>query len=219
MLRIADPQLEHIDSSPLTVGANVEIRLAAAGGDSLQLVLAGQIAAVEPEFGRHGAVLAARGYDGSHVLNRTRTTETYQNMSSDDIAAKVADRAGLDAGTIESAGDVHDFVQQNNETDWEFLWRLARRIDFEVLGRPGRAQLPEGRQDSGDGAADAALGRGSVDVQAARHRRPAGRRGGRALVGPGREGRDRVAPGRPARPTPRSGSSAATSARPSAAAR
>ena len=78
------------------------------------------------------------------MLNRTRITETYQNMSSDDIAAKVADRAGLDAGTIQSAGDVHDFVQQNNETDWEFLWRLARRIDFEVVGRPGRAELPEG---------------------------------------------------------------------------
>ncbi len=150
MLRIADPRLEHIDSSPLTVGAQVEIRLAAAGGDSLQLVLSGQIAAVEPEFGRHGAVLAARGYDASHVLNRSRTTETYQNMSSDDIAAKVADRAGLDAGTISSAGDVHDFVQQNNETDWEFLWRLARRIDFEVSVDQGALSFQKATSDGGD---------------------------------------------------------------------
>jgi uncharacterized protein involved in type VI secretion and phage assembly len=150
MLRIADPRLEHIDSSPLTVGAQVEIRLAAAGGDALQLVLSGQIAAVEPEFGRHGAVLAARGYDGSHVLNRSRATETYQNMSSDDIAAKVADRAGLDAGTIESAGDVHDFVQQNNETDWEFLWRLARRIDFEVGVDGGALNFQKAGKDDGD---------------------------------------------------------------------
>ncbi len=139
LIRIADPRLEHIDSSPFSVGAQVEIRLAAAGGDTLELVLSGQIAAVEPEFGRHGAVLAARGYDQSHTLNRTRTTATYQNMSADDIAAKVAERAGLDAGTIDSAGDVHDFVQQNNETDWEFLWRVARRIDFEVS--VDRAQL------------------------------------------------------------------------------
>jgi len=132
LVRIADPQLQHVDSSPLTVGAKVDISLAAAGGDSLQPVISGQVASVEPEFGRSGAVLAARGYDDGHTLNRTRTTETYQNMSSDDIAAKVADRAGLDAGQIDSAGDVHDFVQQNNETDWEFLWRLARRIDFQV---------------------------------------------------------------------------------------
>ena len=150
LIRIADPRLEHIDSSPFSVGAQVEIRLAAAGGDTLELVLSGQIAAVEPEFGRHGAVLAARGYDQSHTLNRTRTTATYQNMSSDDIAAKVADRAGLDAGTIDSAGDVHDFVQQNNETDWEFLWRVARRIDYEVSVDQGALNFRELGGDDGD---------------------------------------------------------------------
>ena len=150
LIRIADPRLEHIDSSPFSVGAQVEIRLAAAGGDSLELVLSGQIAAVEPEFGRHGAVLAARGYDQSHTLNRTRNTATYQNMSSDDIAAKVADRAGLDAGTIDSAGDVHDFVQQNNETDWEFLWRVARRIDYEVSVDQGALNFRELGGDDGD---------------------------------------------------------------------
>jgi uncharacterized protein involved in type VI secretion and phage assembly len=151
LLSIADPQLEHVDSSPLKVGARVEISLAAAGGDSLQPVVSGQITAVEPEFGRQGAVLAARGYDESHTLNRTRITETYQNMSSDDIAGKVADRAGLDIGTIERAGDVHDFVQQNNETDWEFLWRLARRIDFEVGVENGALSFTKaGGDDEGE---------------------------------------------------------------------
>jgi phage protein D len=149
VLSIADPQLEHVDSSPLKVGAKVEISLAAAGGDSLQPVVSGQITAVEPEFGRQGAVLAARGYDESHTLNRTRITETYQNMSSDDIAGKVADRAGLETGTISSAGDVHDYVQQNNETDWEFLWRLARRIDFEVKVERGALSFTKAGEDDG----------------------------------------------------------------------
>lgn len=149
LVRIADPQLEHVDSSPLRVGAKVEIALAAAAGDSLQPVVSGQITAVEPEFGRQGAVLAARGYDESHALNRTRITDTYQNMSSDDIAGKVADRAGLETGTIESSGDVHDFVQQNNETDWEFLWRLARRIDFEVTVERGALSFKKAGGDDG----------------------------------------------------------------------
>lgn len=146
---IADPQLQHVDSSPLKVGAKVEISLAAAGGDALQPVISGQITAVEPEFGRQGAVLAARGYDESHTLNRSRVTETYQNMSSDDIAAKVADRAGLETGTIDRAGDVHDFVQQNNETDWTFLWRLARRIDFEVTVADGALSFRKAGGDAG----------------------------------------------------------------------
>jgi len=143
VIRIGDPQLEHVDSSPLTVGAQVEIKLAAAAGDAVETVLTGQIAAVEPEFGRHGAVLAARGYDQAHTLNRTHVTQTYQDMSSDDIASKVAARAGLDEGEISSAGDVHDFVQQNNETDWAFLWRLARRIDYEVAVSDGALDFRE----------------------------------------------------------------------------
>ena len=89
--------------------------------------------AVEPEFGHGGVVLAVRGYDQSHALNRTRVTQTYQNMTADDIARKVASRNGLTAGTIDSAGRAYDFVQQNTETDWQFLCRLAARIDFEVV--------------------------------------------------------------------------------------
>ncbi len=133
-------------------------------------------------------MLAARGYDQSHALNRTRITETYQNMTLGRHRAKVADRAGLEAGTIGSAGDVHDFVQQNNETDWEFLWRLARRIDFEVAVADGRSASDRPAADDGSDRV-AALGRRPADVPAARDRRPAGRRGGRALVGPDDQGR------------------------------
>ena len=65
------------------------------------------------------------------TTTRTRSTarsdaETYQNMTAGDIAQKVAQRAGL-AGRRDRRRRraVHDFVQQNNETDWDFLWRLA----------------------------------------------------------------------------------------------
>ncbi len=54
-------------------------------------------------------------------------------MTAADIARKVGQRAGIDEGTIDSSGPAYDFIQQNNETDWEFLWKLAARIDFEVL--------------------------------------------------------------------------------------
>ena len=40
-------------------------------------------------------MLAARGYDQSHALNRSLDAETYQNMTADDIAQKVASRRGL----------------------------------------------------------------------------------------------------------------------------
>jgi phage protein D len=133
VVRISDPGLENVDSIPFEIGAEVELLLAAIDATSLTSVFKGQITSLEPEFGTSGTVLAARAYDGSHLLHQTKRAQTFQNMTAGDIAKKVAQKAGVSVGTIESAGPAHDFVQQNNETDWEFLWRLASRIDFEVL--------------------------------------------------------------------------------------
>jgi len=132
-IRLGDPAMDIIDTDPLPLGGEVEVLLADPQSASLVSVLQGQIAAVEPEFGPHGLVIAGRGYDHSHALNRTHLTQTYQNMTADDIARKVVGRSGLQAGTIDSSSEVYDFVQQSNETDWQFLWRLAQRIDFEVV--------------------------------------------------------------------------------------
>ena len=133
LIRVADAGLENIDDSPLQIGAEVTIRLAGSQAKALTTVVEGQIATLEPEFGAGAAILAARGYDHSHALHREPRTLTYQNMTAGDIARKVAQRGGLSAGTIDSGGGVHDFVQQSGETDWAFLWRLASDIDFEVV--------------------------------------------------------------------------------------
>ncbi|MGI8633133.1 MAG: VgrG-related protein [Solirubrobacterales bacterium] len=133
LLRLGDPELEHVDSGPFDVGAEVEILFAAPDAATLTSLIKGQITTSEPEFGPEGAILAARGYDHAHSLNRTRRSETFQNVTADDVARKVADRAGLRTGTIDDAGVAHDFVQQSSETDWELLLRLAAAIDFEVV--------------------------------------------------------------------------------------
>ena len=52
-------------------------------------------------------------------------------MSYGDIATKLASAAGLSAGEI-SDGLTLPFVQQSNETPWDFLWRLALDVDYEV---------------------------------------------------------------------------------------
>jgi phage protein D len=132
LLRFTDPNLETIDSFPIKIGSQIEVLLAGNDDTSLTSVFKGMITSLEPEFGQ-GTTLGFRAYDGSHLLHQTKRAATYQNMTAADIARKVGQRAGVDEGTIDGGGPAHDFVQQNNETDWEFLWRLAQRIDFEVL--------------------------------------------------------------------------------------
>jgi phage protein D len=131
-IRLADPLLEHIDSSPFDIGTDLEVLFGAPAATALTTLFDGQITTYEPEFTEDEVVLAVRGYDRSHLMNRSRRTETYQSMTYADIARQVAGNAGLQAGTIDDAGGTLDFVQQSDETDWAFLWRLAKAIGFEV---------------------------------------------------------------------------------------
>jgi phage protein D len=130
-LRLADPELDLVDRDSFPLGTELEVAFAGPAGSATSL-FAGPVASLEPEFDPSGAVLVVRAYDRSHQLTRIRRTATYQQMSYPDIARKLAGTAGLTAGTIGSAGAPSTFVQQSNETDWEFLWRLADAIGFEV---------------------------------------------------------------------------------------
>ena len=131
-VRVSDPGLEQMDKSPFVLGAEVEVKFASPDGGAMVSLITGQVLAVEPDFSVGHMILAARGYDYGHALHRSSTAETYQNVTIGDIAKKVAQRAGFQVKVEDDSG-VLDFVQQSNETDWAFLWRLARRIDCEVV--------------------------------------------------------------------------------------
>jgi phage protein D len=133
LIRITDLKGENVDSSPLKLGAKLEIKAGKLNATAPETIFKGQIAAVEPEFTPQGVVLSARAYDESHKLNRTKKSRTFQQMSASDMAKKVAGESGLSTGEIKSTSVVHEFFQQSNETDWDFLWRLALMHDYEVV--------------------------------------------------------------------------------------
>jgi uncharacterized protein involved in type VI secretion and phage assembly len=151
LVRLSDPGLKHMDSNPFEVGAEVEIRLGSPDAGTLTPILKGQITSVEPEFRADGVAVVARGYDHSHALNRTRRNATYQDTTVAEVVKKVCQRAGLTVGTVEAAGGTQPFIQQSNETDWAFLWRLGVRVGSEVVVldkvlhfRPAGGGEPEG---------------------------------------------------------------------------
>jgi uncharacterized protein involved in type VI secretion and phage assembly len=131
-LRFADPELDLIDGSSFALGAELEVLFTAPGGTSPVSIFNGLVASLEPELEHHEATLAVRAYDRSHMLSGARNTKAYEQMSYGSIARSLAGNGGLSAGTIDDTGSPVKFVQQSNETDWEFLWRLADEIGFEV---------------------------------------------------------------------------------------
>ena len=220
LLKFTDPGLKNIDQFPIKIGSNDRAACSPRSTrTSLTSIFKGVVVSLEPEFGQ-GTTLGFRAYDGSHALNQTKRADTYQNMTAADIARKVGNRAGIDEGTIDSAGPAFDFIQQNNETDWEFLWKLAQRIDFEVLVIDHKlyfrkAGPPAGTQDINLKWGDGTLISFRPRVTGRAAGRPGDGAGARHLAATSRSRRPRAS----ASPSPRSGSSAPTPQRRRRAAR
>jgi len=138
LVRMSDPGLKHMDTLPMEIGSEIEIRLGAPDANTVTSLIKGQITAVEPEFRADGISIVLRGYDHSHALNRSRRNATFQDVTIADVVRKVCDKAGLQASEIEDIGGIQPFIQQSNETDWEFLWRLAGRVGCEVVVLDGK---------------------------------------------------------------------------------
>ncbi|MBO9534076.1 MAG: VgrG-related protein [Solirubrobacteraceae bacterium] len=137
-LRFRDPRFELCDGAQFDVGKQVELRLQgpAGGSSGLTTLFKGSIATLAPEFETDGCIFVVRGFDVSHKLNLTRRSRTFQDMTASDIARKVVSEAGLQIDAT-ATSQVSEFEQQSNETDWNFLWRLAARCGYTVTCSDG----------------------------------------------------------------------------------
>ncbi|HEY1520242.1 MAG TPA: VgrG-related protein [Solirubrobacteraceae bacterium] len=141
---------EPIDQHPFDIGKKLEVRLGPREGLTTTSLFKGEIVTLEPSFGAGAVELIVRGFDRSHVLLRSRNVRTFQNQTSSDIVSKIVQEAGFQAD-CDPSGDPHDFMQQDNETDWDFIWRLAERVGFEFVMEDQTAHF---RQPTPDGAID-----------------------------------------------------------------
>jgi uncharacterized protein involved in type VI secretion and phage assembly len=128
----APGQDEPIDKHPFEIGKKLEIHLGARESLTTETLFKGEIVTLEPHFGAGSVELLVRSFDRSHRLLRSRKVRTFQNQTASDIVSKVVQEAGF-RGRCDPSGDPYDFMQQDNETDWDFIWRLAERVGFEFL--------------------------------------------------------------------------------------
>jgi uncharacterized protein involved in type VI secretion and phage assembly len=127
-----DPQHKLITDAGVRVGSAVTIKATTVGSSTPDVLIGGEVTALEASYDGGWDRTIVRGYDKSHRLHRGRRTETYQNVKVSDVAQTVAHRAGLEVGTVDDSGAVLPFVSQVNVTDWDFLKARARELGFEV---------------------------------------------------------------------------------------
>ena len=142
-VQITYPRGDGVDSQPFRIGKALEVRLGAADELVAHTLFKGEVVTIEPEFGAGGCSVRVRAYDRAHVLHRSRRVRTFQDQTTSDIVKKIVTEAGLVA-RCDVAGEPHAFVQQDNETDWDLIWRLADRagLEFFVDGEVGELRRP-----------------------------------------------------------------------------
>ena len=121
-----------LDGSAFKVGAELEVKLGSTEETTTQTLFKGEIVTVEPTFQAGHVAMVVRAYDRSHRMMRSRKQRTFLNQTISDIVKKVAGDSGIRVSGA-SSGAPLDFVLQHNETDWDFVWRLAKRIGFEFI--------------------------------------------------------------------------------------
>lgn len=108
-------------------GAEIEIAM---GRTTRTPMLAGKITAIAPVFATPPHV-EIRGYDRLYELRFGRKRRAYTRIKDSALVERVAAAVGLSVQS-EDSGVVHDYVFQNNQTDYEFLLERAERIDYEL---------------------------------------------------------------------------------------
>jgi phage protein D/phage baseplate assembly protein gpV len=141
ILRFRDADRTVLAKSKIKIGAKLVVAATSKASTSPEPLITAEVTALEAEFDATGTFTVVRGYDPAHRLFRGRRTETYTQVTASDVAKKVAQRAGLTLGTVESTPTVFDHVSQGGVSDWEFLDGLAREIGHEVAVKDGKFEF------------------------------------------------------------------------------
>ncbi len=127
-IQIYDPLFVHFDQDLFKVGADVEV--AFRGGGKLVTVTKGYVTSVLAEAGNDTVDrMVVSGFDASFKLTLEPRSRTFLKQSASDIASKIAGEHGLSA-KVQSTPFKFEHVLQYNETDYEFLQRMADQVGF-----------------------------------------------------------------------------------------
>lgn len=148
-LRFRDPDRLVLPKSGITIGSKLKLTVHSAQESAPQELMIGEVTALEVEVDSAGTFTIVRGYDAAHRLLRGTRSETYQQVTFDDIVKKVAKRNDLQVGQVDSTNTVHELLCQANQTDWDFLRMLADAVGYHLGVEGGKLQFTKPVKASG----------------------------------------------------------------------
>lgn len=116
----------------LSFGAEVEVCLGYGDAKSMPVAVSGMITEITTNFPEGGSPeLSIAGYDHGFALTMGKNSRTWSRARDSDAAHEIASFNNL-AARIENTSEKHTQIEQNQESDWEFLKKLADRNHYEL---------------------------------------------------------------------------------------
>jgi phage protein D len=135
-----------VDDPVIGEGKEVEIFVGYAQDE--KSICVGKITSIEVDLDEQMPTLVVRGYDLSFALHRDVKSRSFVKQTDGDIATKIAGEGGGLTAKVDATSEVHDYVLQHAQTNYDFLLDRARRIGYElrVVGKElhFRKPAPEG---------------------------------------------------------------------------
>lgn len=117
----------------LAFGTEVDICIGYGDTKSLSPIVSGVITEVTTSFPETGTPeLQIAGYDHAFPMTNGKSSRTWTKATDSDAARDIASFHNLKA-TIETTTEHHPQIEQNQESDFEFLKKLADRNHFELF--------------------------------------------------------------------------------------
>lgn len=121
-----DGHRDVLDRAGIVVGSRLELRAGAVGKAATYLLIHAEVLTLEASYSERTSTVTVRGYDVSHRLHMNRRTRSWTDVTDGDVVRSVAETAGLELGTVDDPGVVHEHLAQVDRTDWDFLSSRAR---------------------------------------------------------------------------------------------
>jgi phage protein D len=149
----------------LSFGTQVDICMGYGDARSMPRVVSGLVTEIGTSFPESGAPeLAISGYDNSFPLTGGKSTRTWSNARDSDAVHELASFHNL-AGNIAATGEQHAQIEQNQESDFEFIKKLADRNHFEVFVDEQRTLHFHAPNDKSDAVVRLAWGQGLLSFK------------------------------------------------------
>ena len=149
----------------LRFGALIEVAAGYGDRSRLPVIISGLVTEITTSYAEGGTPeLSVAGYDHLFPLTLGKRSQSWTQARDSDVVAEIAGSYNL-ATDIETTTETHAQIEQNQESDFEFIKKLAERNHYEFYVDPRRRLRFGPPRDGEDGVVTLLWGQGLLSFK------------------------------------------------------